>query len=120
MNWIWEHFLSLLNLLVGGICVIQAVCGLVKHRSIVGMVLMLSFGAAVIALGLLDLKGRMAPEWDVFPRVAILGIPLIWTSISDLRSPPSPNVTRWTQWAMLVMGAGSALWVTLVAVHVLL
>jgi hypothetical protein len=93
--------------------------GLIRHRSILGMVLMLLFGAAVLALGSLDLMGLLTPELDVFPRLAIVGIPLIWTSISDLKSPPSPSFPRWTQWAMLVMGAGSALWVIWVVVHLL-
>ncbi len=79
----------------------------VKHRSIPGIVLSLSLGAASAALLVLDLLGRMPLEWAAVCRSAVFGIAMICVSVWGLYSPPSPSFPTWTKWAILVLGVGS-------------
>jgi hypothetical protein len=117
MELLWKHLDALVHLLFGGAIAIWAVYACVRARSILGMVLYLSFGAAFMALGLLDLLGLLDPEGVGVSRNAVVGIGLIWTSVSALYSPPEPRFPRWTQWAFLVYGIGSLSWAIVCVLH---
>ncbi len=119
MDWVWDNPNASVNLLVGGALSLVALLNVLRPRSILRMVLWLiwlSFGAALIAVGLLNLRGLIASEWVNVSQFIVLGIGLTWTSIAALKFPPSPSAPRWTQWATLVMGVG---WVFFAMVHVL-
>ncbi len=118
MNWIWDHFLSLLNLLFGGALVIGALLRLTRRENALVVVLLL-FGIAVAAPAILNLMGFIDSRWVDVSRDAVVGIWFIWTSIWALYSPPSPSFPKWTQWAMLVIGGVVLLGAAGVAVHIL-
>jgi hypothetical protein len=99
-----NHSFAVICLLTGGAFVITAVVEFLKHRSILGMVLLM--GVAFTAVGLLDLTALIAAEWIAVCRNALIGILFVWTNIYALQSPPSPSVPDWTKWAGLVFGVG--------------
>ncbi len=105
----------MVKLVVGLICFFEAKQAFGKRRSILRMVLWLSFGAAFTALGLLDLMGFMVSEWSRVSDVAVVGLSLILASLSALSAPPSTSFPRLTQWAMLVFGLGCILFAVLEA-----
>ncbi len=104
-----KHFTTLGNLLMGGVLVMGAVEGFVRRRSVRDLVLWLSFGVLLMALGLLNLIGFMDPEWARVTSNAAIGAWLIAASLSALFSPPSPSFPNWTKWTILVFGVGSLL-----------
>ena len=107
---LWD---ALVNLLIGGVCVIPAVQVFVKYRSILGTVVWLSFGVAITIPVLLALKGLIAAEWVDVCRNAVLGIGMTLAGISALYSPPSASFPNWTRWATLVFGIGAIFWAIL-------
>lgn len=104
-----KNFDALVILLFGVTAAIVAVEVYVKHKTILEMVLWLSFGAAFTAVGLLVLTGVIPAEMAGVSSSAVVGIALTWMSIVALYSPPSPSFPVWTKWAMLVFGVVSIL-----------
>jgi hypothetical protein len=92
-------------LFFAGTCVIWALYILAKTKTISGMAYCLLLAAAFATIGWLDLKGLLDTKWTSVGLNALIGINLIVTAIASLYSPPSPKAPRWTQWAMLVIGA---------------
>lgn len=86
-------------------CLISAVYDFLNHRRIPGKVLWLLLGATAMVLDFLDWTGSMFPEWPSEAFEAVLGFWFLWRSIPALFAPPSPDLPRWAQWAMLVLGA---------------
>ena len=93
------------SVLVAVGCLISVVYDFLNHRRIPGKVLWLLFGATAMVLDLLDWTGFMFPEWPSEVFEAALGVWFLWRSIPALVAPPSLHFPRWTQWAMLVLGA---------------
>ena len=103
-----DFFGILFNLLLGGAAIIMAVVGLIKRWEGTFWSLVLGvFGALLLTLGLLNLTGMISAKWLYITRNAFIGVCLILSGVAGLYSPPSPKYPRWTQWAMVVIGAGS-------------
>ena len=93
-------------LCLGGIGIILGVRSLVKEKSILGlMILGLSCGALFVIVPLLDLEGLLDSQWTLLGVNAVVGIICILMNITELYSPSSQKVPRWTHWAGLVIGA---------------
>jgi hypothetical protein len=80
-----------------------------KSRNILNMVMMLLFGVAFTALGLVELMELIAPEWVQASSLAVAGIMCLGSGITGLYFHRSPNSPRWPLWTMLVFGIGSIL-----------
>ena len=107
-----DFFDTLIHLGFGAALIILAAAAFIKRWSwsATDMVLLLTFGAALVTLGLLDLIGVMDATWIHISRNIIFGSFFILRSISALHSPSSPKDSRWTQWAMLILGVGLAIY----------
>ncbi len=86
-------------------CIYMAVDDFRRSRNTLNMVMLLLFGVAFTALGLVDLMELIAPEWVQVSSWAVVGIMGLCGCITGLYSPPLPN-SPWTRWTNLVFGIG--------------
>lgn len=96
----------IISLLFGGIWILATVYSLVRFRTT--MVCGPLFGTAFMTLGVLGLKGLMAPEWlDVSAR-AVTGIMGVHSSYYWRGTPAHTNWPKWTG-AAVIFGCGASL-----------
>jgi hypothetical protein len=93
-------------LFLAAFCIYMAVYAFRRSRNILNMVMMLLFGVAFTALGLVQLMELIAPEWVEVSFWAVIGIMGLCGGITGFYSPPSPNSPRWKRWTNLVVGIG--------------
>jgi hypothetical protein len=109
MDLVVNHLNALSCLFAGTLCFIVGAYFWVKEGQIFfGMVMCFGFGANLIAAGFLDLTKLTVPGWVSPLTDAVLGIPLIWISISRFYASPSPRSRR-TYWWFLAFGIGAIL-----------
>jgi hypothetical protein len=106
MDLLATHFNAFTFLFAGALCVIVGVYAWAKGEVLFGTVMGIWFGASFTVRGLLDATGLTVPGW-VSPSIdAVLGIGIIWISISRLYAAPAPSSRRRTWWWCLAFGIG--------------